>query len=73
MTTALVLTVLDNKHKFQIEINTSGYAIGGVLSQYQTDSSWWLIAFIFQAPNKAERNYEIYDWELLAIITDLKL
>jgi len=40
MTTALVLTVSDNKHKFQIEVNTSEYAIGGVLSQYQTDSSW---------------------------------
>ena len=40
MTTAPVLIVSDNKHKFQIEVNTSGYAIGGVLSQHQTDSSW---------------------------------
>ena len=61
MTTAPVLIVSDNKHKFQIEVNTSGYAIGGVLSQHQTDSSWQLIAFMFQALNEVERNYEIYD------------
>ena len=32
MTTVLVLTVLNNKYKFQIEVDVSGYAIGEVLS-----------------------------------------
>jgi len=56
-----------------MEVDASGYVIGGVLSQQQTNSSWWPIAFMSQALNKTERNYEIYDQELLAIITGLKL
>jgi len=36
--TVLVLTVLDNGHKFQIEINALEYAIGEVLSQQQSDN-----------------------------------
>jgi len=39
LTTALVLVVLDNSHKFQIEVNASRYAVGGVLSQQQSDDS----------------------------------
>jgi len=56
-----------------MEVDASGYVIGRVLSQQQTNSSWWPIAFMSQALNKTERNYEIYDQELLAIITGLKL
>ena len=56
-----------------MEVDASGYVISGVLSQQQTNSSWWPIAFMSQALNKTERNYEIYDQELLAIITGLKL
>jgi len=33
MTTASVLAVPNNKYKFWIEVDTSGYAIGRVLSQ----------------------------------------
>jgi len=32
MTTAPVLAVPDNKHKFQIEVDVLEYTIGGVLS-----------------------------------------
>ena len=44
-----------------MEVDVLGYAIGGVLSQQQTDSTWWLIAFMSQALNETERNYKIYD------------
>ena len=37
MTIAPVLAIPDNKYKFWIEIDTSGYAIGEVLSQQQTN------------------------------------
>jgi len=57
MTTASVLAVPDNKHKFQIEVDVLGYAIGRVLSQQQTNSFWQPIVFISQALNKIERNY----------------
>ena len=56
-----------------MEVNISGYTIGKVLSQQQTNSFWQLIVFIFQALNKTERNYEIYDQELLVIMIGLKL
>ena len=73
MTTATVLAIPDNKHKFWMEVDVLEYAISEVLSQQQTDSFWWPIAFMFQVLNKIEINYKIYDWELLAIITGLKL
>ena len=56
-----------------MEVDVSEYAIGEVLSQQQTNSFWQLIAFMFQALNKTERNYEIYDQELLVIMIGLKL
>jgi len=34
MITAPVLAVPNNKYKFWIEVDISGYVIGGVLSQY---------------------------------------
>ena len=56
----------------QLETDASGYAIGGVLSQQQEDSSWRPIAYLSKAMNETERNYKIYDWELLAIMEGLK-
>jgi len=42
------------------------------LSQLQEDNSWRPIAYLSKVMNKTERNYEIYSWELLAIIEGLK-
>ena len=50
----------------------SGYAIGSILSQQQEDSSWRPIAYLSRAINKTERNYEIYNQELLAFMEGLK-
>jgi len=57
ITTASVLAVPDNKHKFQIEVDVLEYDIGEVLSQQQTNSFWQPIVFISQALNKIEKNY----------------
>ena len=51
-------------------MNTSGYAIGGVLSQEQ-DGKWKPIAFLSRMMQLAERNYKIYNKELLAIVEAL--
>ena len=72
LTIALVLVVLDNSYKFQIEVNTSGYTVREVLFQQQSDNSWQPVAYIFQVLNETKKNYEIYNWKLLAIITGLK-
>jgi len=47
--------------------NTSGHAIGGVLSQEQ-DRKWKPIAFLSRMMQLAEWNYKIYDKKLLAIV-----
>ena len=66
------LVIPDSKRKMQLETNTSEYAIGGVLSQQQEDNSWKPIAYLSRAMNETERNYKIYNQELLAIMEGLK-
>jgi len=51
-------------------MDMSGHAIGGVLSQEQ-DRKWKPIAFLSRTMQPVERNYEIYNKELLAIIEAL--
>ena len=53
-----------------METNASGHAIGRVLSQEQ-NGKWKPIAFLSRTMQSAERNYEIYDKELLAIVEAL--
>ena len=57
---------------FQIEVDTSKYASGAILTQLDMNRDRHPIAFLSKtfAPN--EKNYEIYDRELLAIIRVLK-
>ena len=57
--------------KFHLEVDTSGYALGGVLSQLQ-DNKWRSVAFILCTMMDAELNYDIYNKELLAIMYALK-
>ena len=50
-------------------MNASGHAIGRVLSQKR--EKWKLIAFLSRIMQPVERNYEIYNTELLAIVETL--
>ena len=52
----------------QLEIDASGYATGGILLQKLPDNLWHPIAYRSQSMADTERNYEIYDKEMLAII-----
>ena len=70
ITSQPVLTLLRREGKFQVEMDVSGYAIGGVLLQEQ-EGKWKPIAFLFRTMKLAERNYEIYNKELLAIVEAL--
>ena len=53
-----------------MEMDASEHAIKGVLSQEQ-EEKWKPIAFLSRTMQPAERNYEIYDKELLAIVEAL--
>jgi len=51
-------------------MDTSGYTIRGVLFQEQ-ERKWKPIAFLFRTIQLVEKNYKIYNKELLAIVKAL--
>jgi len=51
-----------------LETDSSDYAISGILSQPQPDGSLRPVAFHSRTMQPAERNYDIYDKELLAVV-----
>ena len=53
-------------------MNTSDYATGGVLSMEYEDGLWRPVAFLSKSLNETERNYEIHDKEMLAIVRGLE-
>ena len=56
----------------RIEVDTSDYAIGGMLSMEYEDEKWRPVAFLSKSLNEMERNYEIYNKEILAVIRGLE-
>ena len=66
--TQLVLVAPDLDKEMRVEEDTSEYAIGEVLSMKCKDEKWRPVAFISKLLNETERNYEIHDREMLAII-----
>jgi len=67
-----VLAVLDLDKKMRIEVNTSDYTTGEVLSMECEHGKWRLVVFFSKFLNKTERNYKIHDKEILVIIIELE-
>jgi len=67
-----VLAAPDIDKKMRMEVNVSDYATGGVLSMECEDGLWRPVAFLSKLLNEMERNYEIHDKEMLAIIRGLE-
>ena len=67
-----VLVASDLDKEMRIEVDASEYATGEVLSMKYKNEKWRLVAFISKSLNKAERNYEIHDREILVIIRYLE-
>ena len=67
-----VLAAPDLDIKLRVEVDTLDYATGGVLSMECEDGLWRPVAFLSKSLNKIERNYEIHDKEMLAIIRELE-
>ena len=68
-----VLVILDLDKKMRVEADISNFAIEGVLLMKCENEKWRLIAYILKLLNKAERNYEIHDKEMLVIIRCLEI
>jgi len=67
-----ILAALDLDKEMRVKMNTSDYAIGGVLLVKGEDGRWRSVAFISKLLNDMKRNYEIYNKEMLAVIRCLK-
>ena len=67
-TTELVLVTPDLDKEMRVEADASDFATGRVLSMKYEDEKWRPVAYIFKSLNEAEKNYEIHDKEMLAII-----
>jgi len=57
---------------FLVEADSSSYATGAVLSQMREDDKWHPVAYISKSLSPAERNYDIYDKEMLAVMCALE-
>jgi hypothetical protein len=69
ITSAPILSSPDNSSPFRIEADSSDFATGAVLSQQSPeDEKWHPVAFLSKSLSAVERNYEIHDKEMLAII-----
>jgi len=56
----------------RMEVDVSDYAMGGVFSMECQDKLWRPVAFLSKSLNKTERNYEIHNKKMLAIIQRLE-
>jgi hypothetical protein len=72
ITMAPVLCIPQEDLPYLVEMDTSGVALGMVLSQ-QHEGSWHLVDFHSRSLTLAERNYPAHDSELLVIINSLKV
>ena len=71
-TEELVLAAPDIDKKMRIEVDALDYATGDVLSMECGDGLWRPVVFLSKSLNETERNYEIHDKEMLAIIRGLE-
>lgn len=71
VTSSPILIFPDNDKPYKLEADSSNYATGAVLSQQGEDEKWHPVAFLSKSLSPVERNYEIHDKEMLAIIRAL--
>jgi hypothetical protein len=73
ITSAPVLVLPNDNLPFRLEADGSGITTHAVLPQQQVDDNMWHpVTFMFKALNPVERNYEIHNTEILAIIRGLE-
>lgn len=71
-TTAPILAPFDHELETILETDSSGWVVGGTLSQYTKDGILRPVAYFSKRNQPAECNYQIYDKELLAVVKCLE-
>ena len=66
-----MLQLPDPYKPFMVECDTSKYASGAVLQQQDSNGDWHPCTYLLKSFSDIERNYKIYDRELLAIVQAL--
>jgi len=73
ITMAPILSLPGNSRPFQIEADSSNFAIGAVLSQQSPeDNKWHPVVFLSKSLSPVEWNYKIHNKEMLAIVRALE-
>src|SRR5260221_2639892 len=72
ITSAPMLAFPSKSRHFCLECNASNFATGAVLSQQQEDGLFHPIGFMSKSFSDTERNYQIHDKEMLAIMHALE-
>ena len=62
----------DLDKKMRMEVDVSDYTTGGILSMECEYRKWRPVAYLSNSLNKIERNYEIHNKEILAVIQRLE-
>ena len=63
----------DLDREMRVEADVLDFAMEGVLLMKCEDKKWRPVTYIFKSLNEVERNYEIHDKEMLAIIQYLEV
>ena len=71
LVSAPVLALPQDKGRWKVEMDASNLATSRVLSQKQMDGTCRVIDYISKALTAAEKNYDVYDKEFLAVIRAL--
>jgi len=67
-----VLVTLDLNKEIKVKMDTLDFTTGEVLSMKCENEKWRLVAYISKSLNKAKKNYEIHNKEMLAIIRGME-
>jgi len=67
-----VLLMSQLEQPFELEVDASNYAVGATLNQKDEFGQWHPVAYYSTTLSETERNYNIYDKELLAVVKSLR-
>jgi len=68
-----VLAAPDLNKEFRVEADASNYTTEGVLLIKCSDEKWRPVAFISKSLSNTERNYEIHNKKMLAVVRYLEV